>query len=39
MVNYFESRLGESYMLSRRAASLAVIGVIVAGTLIAESKK
>lgn len=39
MVDYFESRLGESYMLSRRAASLAVIGVIVAGTLIAESKK
>src|SRR6202161_1543591 len=39
MVNYFESRLGESYMVSRRTASLAVIGVIVAGTLIAESKK
>jgi hypothetical protein len=30
--------LGESHMVSKRAAKLAVIGVIVAGTLVAESR-
>jgi Putative adhesin len=31
--------LGESYMVSTRAAKLVVIGVVVAGALVAESKK
>ena len=31
--------LGESYMVSKRTAKLVAIGAIVAGTLVAESKK
>jgi hypothetical protein len=33
------SSLGESYMVSRRTAKLVAIAVIVAGTLVAESRK
>src|ERR1700683_3651428 len=35
----FLKRSGESHMVSKRAAKLAVIGVIVAGTLVAESRR
>src|SRR5258708_38846970 len=31
--------LGESYMVSKRAAKFVALGVILAGTLVAESKK
>src|SRR5258708_31924171 len=48
MVKLFELRfranrgsvsLGESYMVSKRAAKFVALGVILAGTLVAESKK
>jgi Putative adhesin len=39
MVKLFQKRSGESHMVSKRAAKLAVIGVIVAGTLVAESRR
>jgi DUF4097 and DUF4098 domain-containing protein YvlB len=39
MVELFKDRLGESFMVSTHTAKVVAIGVIVAGTLLAESRK